>query len=85
MILHLSMILFMGGGRHVWQGVCAWQGGMHSGGMHGRRYVWHGGHVWQRGMCGRVCVCVAGGLHAAEMATEADGMHPTGMHSSFLL
>ena len=45
------------------------------------------------GVHGRVCVCdrgaymvgaVHGGfLHAAEMATEVGGMHPTGMHSCF--
>ena len=35
-----------------------------------------GGHVWQGE------ACVAGG-HACvgQMATEAGGMHPTGMHS----
>ena len=40
-----------------------------------------GGHAWQG-------VCVAGGCAwwgaciAGEMATAADGTHPTGMHSS---
>ena len=58
------------------------------GGVHGER-----GCVWQRGACmvkrgmqgkeevmhGRGA-CVAG-----EMATAANGMHPTGMHSCFIL
>ena len=35
-----------------------------------------GGNAWQR-------VCVAKGAHAGEMATEADGTHPTGMHYFF--
>ena len=35
--------------------------------------------LWQGGMHGRRA-CVAG-----EMATVADGMHPTGMHSCFVL
>ena len=63
-------------GKHVWQGVCV------AGGVHG------GGHVWQ-GVCGRrhgggMC---AGGMYgrgayvAGEMATAADGTHPTEMHS----
>ena len=49
-----------------------------------------GGHAWQ-GACvvgggawhawhGCVCVCVAG-----ETATVADGTHPTGMHSCFVV
>ena len=33
-----------------------------------------GGHVWQG-------ACMAGGVRAGETATEAGGMHPTGMHS----
>ena len=56
-----------------------------------------GGHVWLgggaciaramhgRGMCGRGCVWPGGphgrGCMAREMATAADGTHPTGMHS----
>ena len=36
-----------------------------------------GGHAWQG-------ACMAGGAcMAEEMATAADGMHPTGMHSCF--
>ena len=39
------------------------------GGMHGR------------GLC-MVCACMAGGARVAgEMATAADGTHPTGVHS----
>ena len=60
------------GGGHAWQGV-VWQGG--GGGMHGRGCAWQKGHAWQGGMRGRG-VCMAG-----EMATAADGTHPTGMHS----
>ena len=41
------------------------------GDVHGRWHVWQG------------CVCIAGGgvCMAGEMATAADGTHPTGMHS----
>ena len=80
-----------GEGWHAWQGcVCgmgvymvggcdrehAWQGGMlgrdvcMAGGVHGRGCAWQG-------------VCMAGGHGmAGEMATAADGMHPTGMLSN---
>ena len=63
------------GGMHG-EGGCVWYeacmaGGVHSRGMHGR------GNAWQGSMHGRG-VCMAG-----EMATAADGMHPTGMHSRF--
>ena len=37
------------------------------------------GHAWCR-VC-MVWTCVAGGVHAGEMATEVGGMHPIGMHS----
>ena len=40
-------------------------------GVHGKRGGVFGWHVWQ------------GGMHAGEMATEAGGTHPTGMHSCF--
>ena len=55
------------------RGECmAW--GMH-GGVNGR------GCMQQRGMHGRVAgVCISGGVVAGEMATAADGSHPTGMH-----
>ena len=35
-------------------------------------------HVWQGGMRGKW-----GEVRAGVMATEADGTHPTGMHSCF--
>ena len=64
--------------------------------MHGEGWgacmVKGGGHAWQRvgGMCG------GGGMHdrgvhcggacvAGEMATAAEGTHPTGMHSSLFV
>ena len=46
----------------------AWQGACMAGAMHGR------GHAWQEG-------CVVGACMTGEMATAADGTHPTGMHS----
>ena len=56
-----------------------------AGGLHG------GEPVWQQDVCGKGVVhggaCVTGGMHgkracvAGEMATAADGTHPTGMHS----
>ena len=85
-------------GGHAWQrGVCIAKGGMAgscmAGGMHS------GGHVWWGGMHGRGEACMAGGMHgrehvwqgacmagacvAGEMATAADGTHPTGMHSCY--
>ena len=45
-------------------------GGLHVGGVH----VAGGGHVWH-GAC----------MTAGEMATAADGTHPTGMHSCYIL
>ena len=70
-------------GRGVWQrgvvggmygkGACVaeevYGGKCMAGGVHGR------GHVWQ-GAC-----MVGGGMCVGELATEAVGMHPTGMHS----
>ena len=47
--------------------------GCMAGGMCGRGHVWQGGHAWQGGTC-----------MAGEMATAADGMYPTGMHSCYL-
>ena len=81
MFLHLSVILFMVGrgacvvGRHSWHR-CARQGACMARGVHGWGCVrgggmCGGGHVWQ------------GGMHAGEIATEASGMHPTGMHSCY--
>ena len=55
------------------------------GGVHGKGgHAWWGacvagGHVWW-GVC-MAEECVAGGMIAEEMATEAGGTHPTGMHS----
>ena len=58
------------------------------GGVHGKGGVWEGvcgrGHVWQGGMCG-VGVHGRGGMRAGEMATEAGGTHPTGIHSCLVL
>ena len=68
MFLHLSVILFTGGG-HAWQGACM------AGGMHGRE------HAWQWGMHGGGCAGQGGVCIAGEMATAGDGTHPTGMHS----
>ena len=74
-----------GKGGHTWQGGHVWQGegACMAGGVHG------GGHMWQGGIRGRGA-CVAGGMCgrgacvAGETATEADGTHPTGMHSCYL-
>ena len=66
----VSGILSTGGSGHVWQG-----------GMHGREHAWQGACMaggmqgaWQEG-------CVVGACMTGEMATAADGTHPTGMHS----
>ena len=60
---------------HVWQGACAWQGGMYGRGACVAGCVCDG--VWQGGMHGREeGACVAG-----KMAIAAGGTHPTGMHS----
>ena len=55
------------GEGHAWgEGGHGWQG-----------CVWQEGHAWQGGGCAwQGGACVAG-----EMATAADGTHPTGMHS----
>ena len=68
----------MHGRVHAWH-----EGGMHGRGLCGRVV---GGHAWQ-GMCMAEGACMAGGhawqgvRMAGEMATAADGTHPTGMHS----
>ena len=80
--------------EHVWQrGTCIvkgwhlWRAGVHDkggacvakGDMHDKE-----GHAWQRGCVGGMhgkAACVARGVHAREMATEAGTTHPTGMHS----
>ena len=59
-------------GGHAWQGACI-VGVCMARGMHGR------GHAWQGGMHGK------GGGVVGEMATAADGTHPTGMHSCLRL
>ena len=71
MFSQASVILSTGG--HAWQGVCV------VGVMHGR------GRVWQGGMYGRGGVHGRGACMAGETATAADGTHPTGMHSCFIL
>ena len=45
-----------------------------------------GGHSRQEGICDTGCIyilgaCIVEDMHVGEMVTEADGMHPTGMHS----
>ena len=64
-------------GGHVWkEGVCM-AGGMHGRGLHGRRACMAGGGcVWQRGHTWQVA-CMVGVCMAVEMATAADGTHPT--------
>ena len=49
--------------------------------------MYGGGSVHGEGACMGVCmvgVCVEGGMHAGETATEAGGTHPTGMHSCLM-
>ena len=66
---------------------------MVKGGMHGKGgYAWQrevclakgacvaGGHVWQGACITGGCAC-QGACMAGDMATVADGMHPTGMNS----
>ena len=68
----------VGGGSCMAGGACVAGECMVVGGMHGKGHVWQGGmHAGGEGvgMCGRR-ECVAG-----EMATAADGTHPTGLHS----
>ena len=43
-----------------------------------REHVWQVGHAWQEGG-----YAWQGRMHAEEMATEAGGTHPTGMHSCY--
>ena len=68
-------------GGHAWQRACiaegmnsrgyAWQRACMAEGMHGR-----GACMVEGGMCGGRGTCMV-----REMATAADSMHPTGMHS----
>ena len=54
------------------------KGGVHGGGVHDSGVCMSGGvHV-------RGCVW-QGGCMAGETATAADGTHPTGMHSCFII
>ena len=60
-----------GKGGHAWQ---------REGGMRGRGYVWRrGACVVKRG----ACMAKRGACMAGDMATAADGTHPTGMHSCY--
>ena len=84
--LHLSVILFTGGS--AWQGEGRWQRGM-CGGRWGVQVCMAGGCMVGciRGK-GHVCWGdVHGRVHAwqCDTATAADGTHPTGMHSCFLI
>ena len=67
MFLHLSVILFTGGGMHGEGWRHAWQRG--------------GACMLQGGVCGEGAYMAGGGMRAGERATEAGGTHPTGMHS----
>ena len=75
-------------GGHVWQrGACSVKGAMHDEGAYiTKGACMAGGHVWW-GIClaGGTCVarkvCMVGACMAGEMATAADGTHPTGIHS----
>ena len=77
------------GRGHTWQGVCG--RGMHGrGGVHGREGMHGMGHTWQ-GCVWQGDMHCGGGMHgqgvcmAGDRQYAADGMHPTGMHSCFLL
>ena len=65
-----------GGGGHAWQ-ECAWQEACMAGACVAGVCM-ASGCVWQGGMHG-LGACVAG-----EMATAADGMHRTGIHSCLM-
>ena len=71
MFLHLSVILFTGGGGR---------------GISGRGHTWWGCMAGGACMVG-ACVCVERGVGECAwqegMATEAGGTHPTGMQSCF--
>ena len=80
MFSQTSVILSTGGGACVTGNVCGTracvQWGMSGGGVNDRGHAWQG--VCMAGVClvGEGGSCVAG-----EMATAADGTHPTGTHS----
>ena len=69
----------MHGRGEAWQEWSAWQGTF----MVGACMV-EGGMRGGGGMHGSRCVC-GRSVSAGEMATEAGGMHPTGMHSCCFL
>ena len=52
----------------VWQGLCAWQGG-----MHGRGHAWQGGHVWQWGHAWQGRCVWQGGMHGRGHAWQGGG------------
>ena len=71
-------------GGHAWWGVCM------AGDRHDRSGLRDRGHSCWEGVCVMEGVCMEGcvcgrGVSAGEMATEAVGMHPTGMHSCCFL
>ena len=70
----LSVILFTGGAVHrgVRRGV---QGGED---MHGGEHAW-----WEHGRGAHMVGAWQEGMHLGDTATEAGGMHPTGMHSCY--
>ena len=61
----------MCGRGHEWEGACVAGWGTC---MAGRGHAWEGLYMASEW---------AGGMHAGEMADEADGTHPTGMHSFY--
>ena len=85
-------------GGHAWWGACmagghAWWGACMAGGVLGRGACVAGGACMAGGACvvgggirgrGHVWLGEGGPCVAGETATAAGGMHPTGMHSSFL-
>ena len=71
---------------------CAWQEACMAGAcvagvghVHGRGGVYIVRSVHGRGVQGRGHAWQGGACMAGEMATAAEGMHPTGIHSCFLL
>ena len=86
-LIHLSVshsvhggMCVCGGGMHTGglygRGPCMAEGACMAGGVHGGRTCVVGVCTWQWGVRGGGGACMAG-----EMATEADSMHPTGIHS----
>ena len=88
----VCMVRGMLGRRCAWWGHAWWGGGMHgsrvcvvvgacvAGGMHGRGHMWQGACMAWGYVVGGGWACVAG-----EMATAADGTHPTGMQLCLLI